>query len=121
MKLGVAVLDAGFGGLELSTMLSEALGERFDLTVIDKNNSFIFGYSKLDVMFGRSTLDVVRLAYRKIVKPGLFYDAEREMRYARRLSHSGSFQLDGLDAKLLEQAHALTEQDRHEVDVDFVQ
>jgi sulfide:quinone oxidoreductase len=53
VKLGVAVLDAGFGGLELSTMLSEALGERFDLTVIDKNNSFIFGYSKLDVMFGR--------------------------------------------------------------------
>jgi sulfide:quinone oxidoreductase len=53
VKLRVVALEAGFGGLELFTMLSEALGERFDLTLIDKNDSFIFGYSKLDVMFGR--------------------------------------------------------------------
>jgi sulfide:quinone oxidoreductase len=51
MKLRVVVLGAGFGGLELSTMLSEALGDRLDLTLIDKNDSFFFGLSKLDVMF----------------------------------------------------------------------
>jgi sulfide:quinone oxidoreductase len=76
MKLRVIVLGAGFGGLELSTMLSETLGEGLDLTLIDKNDSFIFGFSKLDVMFGRETPDAVRLAYRNIVKPGVRFRQE---------------------------------------------
>ena len=76
MKLRVVVLGAGFGGLELSTMLSDAIGERLDLTLIDKNDSFVFGYSKLDLMFGRKTSDSVRLAYRDIVKPGVHFRQE---------------------------------------------
>src|SRR4030067_552898 len=76
MKLRVVVLGAGFGGLELSTMLSEALADRLDLTLIDKNDSFVFGYSKLDVMFGRKNPDAVRLAYRNIVKPGVRFRRE---------------------------------------------
>jgi len=40
MKLRIVVLGAGFGGLELSTILSERIGDRIDLTLIDKNNSF---------------------------------------------------------------------------------
>ena len=76
MKLRVVVLGAGFGGLELSTMLSEALADRLDLTLIDKNDSFIFGYSKLDVMFGRKTPGAVRLAYRNILKPGVRFCQE---------------------------------------------
>src|SRR3972149_10514149 len=76
MKLRGVVLGAGFGGLELSTMLSEALADRLDLTLIDKNDSFIFGYSKLDVMFGRKTPGAVRLAYRNIVKPGVRFRQE---------------------------------------------
>jgi sulfide:quinone oxidoreductase len=71
MKTRVVVLGAGFGGLELATMLSEALGGDVDVTLIDKNDSFVFGYSKLDVMFGRTTLDAVRLPYRGIAKPGV--------------------------------------------------
>ena len=71
MKPRIVVLGAGFGGLELSTLLSEAIGERLDLTLIDKNDSFSFGYSKLDVMFGHKTPDAVRIAYRNIVKPGV--------------------------------------------------
>src|SRR5437667_3835502 len=71
MKTRVVVLGAGFGGLELATMLSEALGDDIDVTLIDKNDAFVFGYSKLDVMFGRTTLDAVRLEYRDIAKPGL--------------------------------------------------
>ena len=71
MKQRVVVLGAGFGGLELSTMLSDALADSIELTLIDKNDSFVFGYSKLDVMFGRTTLDAVRLPYRSIVKPGV--------------------------------------------------
>src|SRR6266702_2293828 len=71
MEPRVVVLGAGFGGLELATMLSEALGDGVDVTLIDKNDAFVFGYSKLDVMFGCTTLDAVRLAYREIAKPGV--------------------------------------------------
>jgi len=71
MKLRVVVLGAGFGGLELTTLLSEALPDQLDLTLIDKNDSFVFGFSKLDVMFGKKTPDSVRVAYRNIVKPGV--------------------------------------------------
>ena len=48
------ILGAGFGGLELATTLSEALGDEADVTLIDKSDAFVFGYSKLDVMFGRA-------------------------------------------------------------------
>ena len=42
-----------------------------DVTLIDKSDAFVFGYSKLDVMFGRTTPDAVRLPYREIAKPGV--------------------------------------------------
>jgi len=71
MTTRIVVLGAGFGGLELCTTLSDALGDRVDVTVIDKSDAFVFGYSKLDVMFGRTTLDAVRLAYRDVAKPGV--------------------------------------------------
>src|SRR4051794_34338780 len=71
MQTRILILGAGFGGLELSTLLSDAFGEAADVTLIDKSDAFIFGYSKLDVMFGRSTLDAVRLPYRNFVKPGV--------------------------------------------------
>lgn len=54
-KPRVVVLGAGFGGLELSTLLSESFGDRLDVALIDKSDSFVFGYSNLDGMFGRST------------------------------------------------------------------
>ena len=76
MNLRVVVLGAGFGGLELSTLLSEALGDGLDLTLVDRNDSFFFGFSKLDVMFGRKAPDAVRLAYRHIVKPGVRFRQE---------------------------------------------
>ena len=71
MKSRVLVLGAGFAGLELATMLSEAFGDDSDVTLIDKNDAFVFGYSKLDVMFGRTTPDAIRLPYRDIAKPGV--------------------------------------------------
>ena len=71
MSTRIVILGAGFGGLELSTMLSEALGDAGDVTVIDKSDAFVFGFSKLDVMFGRAMPDAVRLAYSEIAKPGV--------------------------------------------------
>ncbi len=69
--LRVLVLGAGFGGLELTTTLSDALGDDVDVTLIDKGDAFVFGYSKLDVMFGRTTLEAVQLPYRELAKPGV--------------------------------------------------
>jgi sulfide:quinone oxidoreductase len=71
MRTRVLVLGAGFGGLELGSMLSEALLDEVEVTLIDKSDCFVFGYSKLDVMFGRATADAVRLPYREYVKPGV--------------------------------------------------
>jgi sulfide:quinone oxidoreductase len=66
----VLILGAGFGGLELATLLSES-GEEFEVTLIDKSDAFVFGYSKLDVMFGRTSLEAVRLPYADVAKPGV--------------------------------------------------
>ncbi len=52
-------------------MLSEAVGGELDVTLIDKSDAFVFGFSKLDVMFGRTTPNAVRLAYSQIAKPGV--------------------------------------------------
>jgi len=65
------VLGAGFGGLELTSRLSDALGDDVDIVLIDKSEDFVFGFSKLDVMFGRTTADAVRHPYRYMVKPGV--------------------------------------------------
>jgi sulfide:quinone oxidoreductase len=71
MRTRVVILGAGFGGLELTSLLSEALGDSIDVTLIDRNDSFVFGFSKLDVMFGRESADAVRVPYRSIAKPGV--------------------------------------------------
>ena len=71
MSPRVTVLGAGFGGMELSTLLSESLGDSIQVTLIDQSDAFIFGYSKLDVMFGHATKDAVRLPYRNFSKPGV--------------------------------------------------
>ena len=92
MKSRVLVLGAGFGGMELSTLLSEALGETADVTVIEKSDAFIFGYSKIDVMFGRATPEAVRLPYRNFVKPGVRFVQETITAIdpaARRVSTTG--------------------------------
>jgi sulfide:quinone oxidoreductase len=67
----IVVLGAGFGGLELATLLSDALGEAAGVTLIDANDAFVFGYAKLDVMFGRSAPEEVRLPYSAFSKPGV--------------------------------------------------
>lgn len=76
MKLRVVVLGAGFGGLELTSILSETIGDDLDLTLIDQHESFYFGFSKLDVMFGRKTADAVKISYKSITKPGVKFCKE---------------------------------------------
>ena len=71
MSTRVTVLGAGFGGLELCTILSESLRGSVEVTLIDCSDAFIFGFAKLDVMFGHATTDGVRLPYRNFVHPGV--------------------------------------------------
>jgi sulfide:quinone oxidoreductase len=76
MPTSVLVLGAGFGGLELSTRLAEVLGDQVEVTVIDRSDAFVFGFSKLDVMFGAETIDAVRLPYADITTPHVRFRQE---------------------------------------------
>jgi sulfide:quinone oxidoreductase len=67
----IVTLGAGFGGLELTTRLSEELGDAADVVLIDQSDGFVFGFSKLDVMFGRALPASVHHAYTDVVKPGV--------------------------------------------------
>jgi sulfide:quinone oxidoreductase len=76
MRKHVVVLGAGFGGLELATRLSETIADTVRVTLIDRNDSFFFGFSKLEVMLGRQSADDVRLHYRDIEKDGVEFRRE---------------------------------------------
>ena len=69
----VVVLGAGFGGLELTTRLSEDFGDDIDVVLIDQSDGFVFGFSKLDVMFGRALPSAVWHPYRDLSKPGVHF------------------------------------------------
>jgi sulfide:quinone oxidoreductase len=67
----VLVLGAGFGGLELTARLSEEFDGDVEIVLIDRSDVFVFGFSKLDVMFGRAVPAEVRHPYSDLVKPGV--------------------------------------------------
>ncbi len=71
------ILGAGFGGLELATRLSESLADELRVTLIDQNDSFSFGFSKLDIAFGRKAREDLLLDYGDISKEGVEFRRER--------------------------------------------
>ena len=73
----VVILGAGFAGLELATRLSESFAGDVRTTLIDQNESFTFGFSKLDVLFGRKATADVQLHYEDISKEGVEFRRER--------------------------------------------
>ena len=77
MKTHVVILGAGFGGLELASRLSDSLADEVRVTLIDRNESFTFGFSKLDILFGKLDAEAARLYYRDIAKPGVEFRQER--------------------------------------------
>ena len=76
MTISVLVLGAGFGGLELSSRLSQELGEQVEITLIDRSDAFVFGFSKLDVLFGKQEPQAVRLRYEEISHPRVRFRQE---------------------------------------------
>src|SRR5438128_4761687 len=111
VKKHVVILGAGFVGLELAMRLSDSLVDDVRVTLIDQNDSFSFGFSKLDILFGRKTAADVLVQYRDISKEGvefrqehvtpvpLFYasDAEAAIAHAAdssRTTHAASTAVD---------------------------
>lgn len=69
MPTSILVLGAGFGGLETCARLTELVGDEVEITLVDKGSAFVFGFSKLDVMFGRRLPDEVSIGYGDAVPP----------------------------------------------------
>ena len=68
----VVVLGAGFGGLEVTSRLAERFTGAVDVLLIDAAEAFVFGFSKLDVMFGRVAPAHVMHRYRDMpARPGV--------------------------------------------------
>lgn len=100
MAARVVVLGAGFGGLEVTASLSERFGADIDITLIDRASHFVFGFAKLDVLFGKHTVDAVTHPYARIAKPGVRF-VRTEIRAidpaARRVTtDAGVFEADHL-------------------------
>ena len=98
MKKHVLVLGAGFGGLELATRLSETIPDAVRVTLLDRNDAFYFGFSKLEVMLGRQSAEEIKLYYRDIAKNGVEFRQETVTGIdaaARRVStDAGSYDAD---------------------------
>jgi sulfide:quinone oxidoreductase len=77
VKKHVVILGAGFAGLELATRLSDSLADEVRVTLLDRNDSFSFGFSKLDLLLGRKTRAEVLLHYTDISKEGVEFRQER--------------------------------------------
>jgi sulfide:quinone oxidoreductase len=99
-KKHVVILGAGFAGLELTTRLSESLGDKVRVTLIDQNDAFTFGYAKLDVLFGRKLTADVLLHYGEISKEGVDFRRERvtaiEPETRRVTTDQGTYDADAL-------------------------
>ncbi len=100
MKKHVLILGAGFGGLELATRLSETLADAVRVTLLDRNDSFVFGFSKLEVMLGRQSAEDIRLPYSSIEMDGVEFRQETvtgiDPRARRVTTDAGSYDADFL-------------------------
>jgi sulfide:quinone oxidoreductase len=72
----IVILGAGFGGLELAARLSDAVGDQLDCTLIDKADAFVFGYSKLDLLFDKTSTEAIRVPYSGLAKRGVRFRQE---------------------------------------------
>jgi sulfide:quinone oxidoreductase len=104
MKKHVVIVGAGFAGLELAARLSESLADEVHVTLIDRNDSFFFGFSKLDVLLGRQMPAEVLFPYGEITKPAVEFRQEivRSIDPLRRhvITEGGRYEADFLAVAL---------------------
>lgn len=67
----VLILGGGSGGLATAGRLKELLGDKISITVIDKQRSFVMGYSLLRVMTGEKTEQEVTVPKEKVSQKGI--------------------------------------------------
>jgi sulfide:quinone oxidoreductase len=73
----VLVLGGGSGGLATANRLKELLGDKIGVTIIDKQKSFVLGFSLLRVMTGEKTEQEVTVLKDKVSQKGIqFINAE---------------------------------------------
>ena len=104
MKKHVVIVGAGFAGLELAARLSDSLADAVDVTLIDRNDSFYFGFSKLDVLLDRQAPTDVLLHYSDICKDAVEFRQETvraiDPRRPRVITDQGSYDADFLAVAL---------------------
>jgi sulfide:quinone oxidoreductase len=104
VKKHVVILGAGFAGLELATRLSDSLADEVRVTLLDQRDSFGFGFSKLDILFGRKATADVLLSYGDISKEGVEFRQERvasiDPERRRVTTDEGSYEADVLAVAL---------------------
>jgi sulfide:quinone oxidoreductase len=67
----VLILGGGSGGLATAGRLKELLGDKVSVTVIDKQSSFVMGFSLLRVMIGEKTEQEVTFPKDKVSQKGI--------------------------------------------------
>jgi len=67
----VLILGGGSGGLAAAGRLKELLGDKVSITVLDKEKSFIMGFSLLRVMTGEKTEQEVKVSKEKVSQKGV--------------------------------------------------
>ena len=71
MNSNVLILGGGSGGLASAGRLKELLGDKISVTVIDKQRSFVMGFSLLRVMTGEKTEQEVTVPKEKVSQKGI--------------------------------------------------
>jgi sulfide:quinone oxidoreductase len=88
----------------LAARLSESLADAVHVTLLDRNDAFYFGFSKLAVAFGRRTSTDVLLHYGDITKKGVEFRQETvtaiDPRRRRVITDQGSYDADFLAVAL---------------------
>lgn len=67
----VVILGGGSGGLAAASRLKELLGDKVSVTVIDRQSSFVMGFSLLRVMVGEKTEQEVSVPKEKVGQKGI--------------------------------------------------
>ena len=67
----VLILGGGSGGLATASRLKELFGDKINNTVIDKQRSFVLGFSLIRVMTGEKTEQEVTVSKEKVSQKGI--------------------------------------------------
>jgi sulfide:quinone oxidoreductase len=68
--INVVILGGGSGGLATAGRLKELLGDKVNITIIDRESTFVMGFSLFRIMTGEKTEQEVGVPKEEISKKG---------------------------------------------------